>query len=462
MKPARILSTLIVAAVAFAMPLSAGATLEKTGAWPDHEKKVDLEFDGKPSEGLKKLAKEADWSLVVSNAVAVDGSGGDVHVDVEDQPADAVLEALFVGRDVVAYRNGTLITITPSVGGSVPSAGLVPTPPIVPPPPPLPSPPSVGDTRADTSTNPVPPPIPSVRGEDRSVFGSNLVIHKGEIVHNVTVTGGSLKVEGTVTGDLVVAGGPAKVMSGGRVVGNATVFGGSLKIENNGRVDGDVSVAGGVLKRDDGAIVGGRIHHESDDAKVNVTAGDHGAPAEENDDATSSTRSRLSRAVHDFGQSLTKMALLFVLGCVLLALLAPRMERVRVEIASRPMRSFALGVVGTLVGSIGAIILLAVLCVTVIGIPVAILGVLAAILVLYGGIASALTTFGAAVAGHRTQNPYIHLLVGCAAFLVLSSIPSVGGIVTFVVTMIAVGALLTTRAGGLIERSRRPPSTGLV
>jgi cytoskeletal protein CcmA (bactofilin family) len=294
------------------------------------------------------------------------------------------------------------------------------------------------------------------------VFGGSLVIHEGEIVHTVTVTGGSLKVEGTVTGDLVVAGGSAKVVTGGRVIGNATVFGGSLKIEKDGRIDGDVGIVGGALKREDGAIIGGRIVDEDDDADVEVRAGAHDTSAEVNEDGASSGRSRLSQAAQAFGQSLTKMALLFVLGCVLLALVASPMEKVRVEIASRPMRSFALGLVGTLVGSIGAIILLTILCVTVIGIPVAVLAVVFAAMALYGAVASALTTFGAAVAGHKTQNPYIHLLVGCAAFLVVSSLPWVGVAVTFVVTMIAIGALITTRVGGLLTRGRRPPSTGLV
>ena len=56
------------------------------------------------------------------------------------------------------------------------------------------------------------------RAGDRYV---DKVLHGGkdEIVHTVTVTGGSAKIYGTVTGDLVVAGGSARVESGGRVVG---------------------------------------------------------------------------------------------------------------------------------------------------------------------------------------------------------------------------------------------------
>jgi hypothetical protein len=463
MKPVRFLSLLGVAAIAFALPFTAGATVKKEGSWPVVEKKVDLEFDGRPSDGLKKLAKGAGWSLVVANGVAVDANGNDVHVDVDDQPADAVLEALFVGHDVVAYRNGTLVTVTPApphvpAPAAAPEAPAPPVPPVAPVPVP-PAPPAVPPPAEVKPASA--PPAPAVRGEDRSVFGGSLVIAKDEVVHTVTVAGGSLKVEGTVTGDLVVAGGSAKILSGGYVAGNATVFGGTLKVEKNGRVDGDVGVAGGVLKREEGAIIKGRIVDEHHKGDVKIVAGEDGTKtqviAHEG-----SKRSRFSEAVHEFGQSMTRMALLFVLGCVLLSLVAPPMEKLRVEIASRPMRSFAIGLVGSLVGSIAGTILLVILCVTVIGIPVALAGVLLAILAVYGAIASVLTTAGAAVIGHRTPNPYLHLLFGCAAFLVLSSIPWIGGLVTFAVAMTAIGALVTTRAGGLLDRIRRTAPSGLV
>lgn len=449
MKPARLLSFLGVSVLAFAIPFSAGAAVKKEGAWPDIDKKVDFEFDGTPSEGLKTLAKKAGWSLVIANGVAVDGTGGNVHVDVDDQPADAVLEALFVGQEVVAYRNGTLITVTPAeTAASAPAAGLSPLPPVPAVEPPLP--------RAVPAA-----PVPTMRGEDRNVIGGSLVIKKDEIVHTVTVAGGSLNVEGTITGDVVIAGGSAKILGGGRVVGNATVFGGSLKVERDGRIDGDIGIVGGTLKREEGAVIGGRVVDENHKGHIHVTAGDRGTKTEVAPDEAPA-RSRIFQVIQEVGQSMTRMALLFVLGCVLLALLAPRMERLRVEIASRPMRSFALGVVGAVVGSIAAAILIVLLCITVVGIPVALVGILLSILAVYGAIASVLTTVGAALFGHRTANPYLHLLFGCALFLVLSFIPWIGGIATFALTMTAVGALIVTRVGGLLDLRRTTPPSGVL
>jgi hypothetical protein len=436
------LTRILAAALAFsaltAIPLTAGATVKKEGDWPGHDKKVTFEFDGKPSEGLKELASEAGWSLVVSKGIQVGES--DVHIAVEDQPADAVLEALFAEGNVVAKRSGTLVTIRPA--GAADATAQQP--------PPVPTPP---EPQAAPSV-PSPPPVPTIRGEDRNVMGASLTIGKSEIVHTVTVTGGSAKIEGTVTGDLIVTGGSATVEEGARVVGNVTVFGGSIRVESGGRVDGDVGVVGGALKREDGAIIGGNV--------VDKSAGDHGKIKIKAKDGTVSSsvekedgphgRNRLAEKVHSFGQSMTKMALLFVLGCVFLALATGRMEKLRVEAAARPMRSFALGIATAILATF---VFIAV-CLTIVGIPFAVLALLAAILATYVAIAAVLTTFGAAVIGHKTQNPYAHLLFGCAAFLIIGAIPYIGGIATFAVTMIAIGTLYATRIGGLMAKKPGP------
>jgi hypothetical protein len=127
------------------------------------------------------------------------------------------------------------------------------------------------------------------------------------------------------------------------------------------------------------------------------------------------------------------------------------------------MRSFALGLIGSVVGGIAAIVAIVILCITVVGIPIAVLGILTAVFAVYGAIAAVLTTIGAAVIGHKTKNEYLHLLFGCGAFLLVSSLPFVGGLATFAVTMIAIGTLLSTKAAGFLDKKRAvPPPMGLV
>jgi predicted membrane protein len=313
----------------------------------------------------------------------------------------------------------------------------------------------------DVATSPTPPaplavpPVPTVRGEDRNIVGSSLVVGKDEIVHTVTVTGGAAKIYGTVTGDLVVAGGSAKIEPGGRVVGNATVFGGSLKVESGARVDGDVGIVGGVLKREEGAIVGGKVVDSSSGhaGATKVTVHDGEVSTEVETKKRTSGRSRLTEAVSSFGHSVSNMSLLFVFGCVLLALATRKMETLRVEVAARPMKSFAMGIVGAFCG----LIAITAMCITVVGIPFALLAALLAVFSVYASIAAVLTTFGAAVAGHKWKNPYVHLLVGCVAFLVVGLIPFVGGLATLVLVMISIGALVSTRLAGVVKRRTPKP-----
>ena len=304
------------------------------------------------------------------------------------------------------------------------------------------------------------PPVPTVRGEDRNVFGSSLVIGKDEIVHTVSVTGGSAKIYGTVTGDLVVAGGSARIEDGARVVGNATVFGGSLKVVSGARVDGDVGIVGGALQREEGAIIGGKVVDSGSGKHGNVKVSMHDGEVStevEGSRKRESGRSRLSEAAHSFGQSVTNMSLLFVFGCVLLALGTRRMETLRVEAAARPMKAFAMGIVG----SICALVAVVAMCITVVGIPFAILVVLLGVLSVYASIAAVLTTVGAAVTGHKSTNPYVHLLAGCVLFLLAGLVPYIGGVVTAAVILIAIGTLVTTRLAGLVDgRPRR--TNGLV
>lgn len=436
---ARFGSIAAVTALLVAVPFGAGAAVKKEGTWPaaEAEKKVSFEFDGKPSAGLKKLAHEAGWSLVLSKGVA-DGET-DVHIDVADQPADVVLEALFAQANVVAKRTGTLVTIVDDEATKTAAPAPAPT--------------------VDAAVTPdvpaaalVAPPIPTVRGEDREALGGLVKVEPNEVVHTVTVTGGSAEVRGTVTGDLVLVGGKAVVKKGGRVIGNAQTMGGKLVLEDGARIDGDVEMVGGKLERATGASIGGKVSGSGfghDDMHESVDEDDRDALAK----GTSTSKSGgLAEAGHAIAARISKLSLLFVLGCVLLALMGGRMDSLRVEVAARPMKSFALGILA----SMGAIVTAIVLSITIIGIPLVVFGVLVGVIAFYGAVAAILTTVGAALAGHRTSNVYVHLLLGCAILFVIGAIPYLGGLVSFVLAMMSIGVLVTTRGGGLLDKRTRP------
>src|SRR5580692_9139293 len=345
---------------------TARADVRLEGAWPDADKIVSLDVDHTPrAEAVKSLAQAAGWSIVVASNPAEEKDLVDIHV--KDQPATKILSLLLSSGHFVARRDGNLVLLqTEDASAAQAAPHAIPPIPPLPPIPPIVAPPA--------PPAPPAPAVPAKRGEDRTVTGGRLEIKRGEVVHDVSVFGGSVDVYGTVTGDLAVMGGRAEVHDGAHIVGSATTVGGSLRIRDGARVDGDVGVVGGSLKRDDKAQVGGAI--------VQGTASDD----DDEDHAGSGHRKAsggvVSRFVRELGQAFSHAAILFVFGTIVLALGSKRIESLRVEVASRPMRAFALGVVGL----IAAIALVTALCVTIVGIPVAIVGVLAGAVATYVGV----------------------------------------------------------------------------
>ena len=122
------------------------------------------------------------------------------------------------------------------------------------------------------------------------------------------------------------------------------------------------------------------------------------------------------------------------------------MMTLRAEVAARPMRSIALG----FVGSFASVVILVALCVTIIGIPIAIVALLVAILAVLGAMTAVLGVAGEALLRHKTENPYVHLAVGCALFVAVSWIPWIGAVVGGALVLAAIGVLVATRFAGLL------------
>lgn len=436
------LLVMLCALAAVTCPTAARAELVQAGTWPEASPKVSLDaVRVSRSEALARLAKAANLSLMYRGP---EGEPIDLHV--KRLPADQVLGALFADGRYRAERSGDLISIsvieTPSAApdagaaASAATSGGAPAAPVTPTPlaPSAAATPALGPTTPALSASPAGANSDGQRGEDRMVAGSSVIISRHELVRDLTVVGGNVDIRGIVTGDLAVMGGSATLRSGAQVEGDVEVVGGKLKLEDDAVVRGDVAVTGGRLDRGSGSTILGELQtSEPADSKPGVSSGEE----------------RVMSLMERVGSALTSSALLFAFGVVLIALATSRMFVLTKEVTLRPMRSFALGIVGWLAASL----IFIVLCVTLIGIPLALLGVLVIVFFSYAGICAVLTTVGSAMIQHRTKNPYAHLALGCAVFLVLGAVPWLGGFVTFTVVTIGFGAVIAGRQAVLSTKA---------
>ncbi len=452
-----------VVAASLMTAVAADARVTREGVWPDADKPVTLDLDGTPRrDALRKLADAAGWSLVVH---APPGDAVDIHVKA--QPASKVMEILLDDGDYTVKRDGTLLSVerTSPAGVAAPaSASSRPAPPppvlpaaaVAPPPPPAPpAPPVPADSLGSkdvkiqlgypTSTI----DEPHKRGSDKTVMGGDVTVAKGETVRDLTVFGGNVDIQGQVSGDLTVFGGTAHVHEGAGVHGDATVFGGQLELDKGASVEGDVTCVGGEVKRDPDSSVGGEVNvkggHDTGNTDVDDEEVGHAAALARHLHRDAHV-SFLRHAGESFLDSVRLAAVLFVIGTVLLALAGRRMDQLRSEVALRPMRSIAMGLLGTFLSTV----ILIALCVTVIGAPVALVVAIVGGFMVLGAMCAVLSVVGEALLRHKTENPYVHLAVGCGLFVALSAIPYVGGLVVAGVVLAGVGVLVGRRGAGFL------------
>ena len=459
---------LLLVAVLLALLVSplAYARVRHDGQWPAQEKPVSLKLAHTPrAEAVRQLARAAGWSVIVHAP-----PGDPVDVDVTDVAPSKILDMLLSDRNYVAERDGSIMSImlddasapaTP-ISSATTTAALAPPTPSAPPAPPADAvDPSAqvaasGGAPSAAQTTPIARVAPANRGKDRNLTGENLRIGKDEVVQDVVVFGGNVDVFGTVTGDISVTGGNLRVHETGWIIGDAAVIGGNFTIDGASEIDGDVSVIGGNLKRSDGCKIGGDVETRGSEGHGGGGGGAGGAGGAGGHGGGHGSPGHLNGVLGGIGGAITRGAMLFVFGAVLLALAAKKMETLRVEVASRPMRSFAMGVVGIL----GAVVLFIAFCVTIIGIPIALIGLFLGVIGGYAGVCAVLTVVGQALLKHKTESPYVHLAVGCALFMFVGAIPFVGTLVTVAIALVGIGVLVATRAAGLLPKKNGAPNSG--
>jgi cytoskeletal protein CcmA (bactofilin family) len=271
------------------------------------------------------------------------------------------------------------------------------------------------------------------------LLGDTCVLRSGHTLKgDLLIFGGSatLESESTVTGNIVLMGGSLEAH--GMIDGDIVSTGGFVHLYDGANVKGDIVRVGGNVVQDSGAIVQGDIITSTSPGNVVTDL-----------DLENAISQNVFRPVGNFFRS-TFSALAFAIIAIIVALIAPKgNERLAKTISSRFALSLGMGTLGMLVIALGSIIL----SVTIIGIPIAVLVLLAFTVALFfgwfglgleiGNLVAKLfkTTWSTPIAiGIGT----LVLSLGCAA---IGWVPCLGQLVVFVAVMVGFGAVVLTRFG---------------
>ena len=264
----------------------------------------------------------------------------------------------------------------------------------------------------------------------------------------------------TIEGDVVAISGDVHVY--GHVKGSVQALGGDVYLASTARVDGDVAAVRGELHEDPGAYVGGQ--------RVTALAQPHGRVGHRAIvDAVNHLEGRRWMHMWGFANSLVWLLVMLGLTWLILRIAEARTGEAIGLLRRETAASLGIGLLTwvLVVPSLVALCLVvAILCITIIGIPVALAalfayGVLLVVLVLWGFVV------GAAWLGRQIDHSQTgagsllrHALIGTLVVIGMRSIGHLFGVVPFlgflggflrVVSWIVSGIIITLGAGSLLR-----------
>ncbi|GMU05806.1 polymer-forming cytoskeletal protein [Corallococcus caeni] len=491
--PRLLLPTLLLGAP---MALAEGAPAPSAPAAAAPVRTIDVSFRGSLRDALKTIAEKGGLNLVVTGDLDVPS-----EVRLRGISAEQALRTVARAYSLHLEQDGSIFTLRPLTAkekesGAGPTATLPtpPVPPVIAATPPAPPAPAVDpnatpeelaqareearqareDAReearqareeamqaakeeAEAAKERVREELRNFRdsfkhkkgkrgARDVVARGQTLEVKEGEAVESAVVYGGNLIVKGTVEDDAVAFGGNLEIH--GHVEGDAHAFGGNVILGPDAQVEGDVSAFGGQVQKADGARVEGSLESFGGAGLGRMVAGEikrgmqdvqnHNGPSEDSDDDGD----------HDSGGGLAsfilQFALLFGLGFLGQMFFPARMKELGDEIRANPRRNAFVGFVGAL----ALIPLTVVLCVTLVGIPVAFALLVASMLgtaLGYAAIASELGTRLPVLRGRKTQA--VVLALGLGLILLVSHIPVLGFLLNLFLIPLAFGSVIRTRFG---------------
>jgi cytoskeletal protein CcmA (bactofilin family) len=449
---------LLLPAVLLSAPLSlaqAPAPAPQAEASAPQQNTVSLQYRGSLRDVLQKIAEAGGLNVVVLGTL---DTPAEVHL--KNVSARQALRTVAKAYSLKVQEDEGIFTIQAAgteapagAAATAPEPAIAPMPGMPPMPPMPPLPPDVVEGLMDDEEvkERMRERVGKVRSAGRGsrdvvARGRSLEVKEGETVDKAVVYGGNLQVNGHVEDDAVVFGGNLHV--NGHVEGDAHAFGGNVLLGPDAVVEGDVSSFGGAVLKEDGAKVEGSTESFGGANIGKMVAGELKESLKEaRNQARQDARERDEEDEHEgggFAGFLMKFAVLFGLGFAGQMFFPARMKELGAEIKRQPVLN---GVVGFL-GAMALIPLAIVLCVTIIGIPVAVALMLAAPVAAALGFSAVAGELGLRVPvlrGRKTQA--MVLALGLFILLIVGHIPVLGVLVMIAATLMGFGAVIRTRFG---------------
>lgn len=289
--------------------------------------------------------------------------------------------------------------------------------------------------------------------DDLMLAGGTIIID-GPVGDDVRVAGGTISINSNVSKDILAAGGTVTIS------GNAgrDVFVGAGNIELNGRIGGNLTasgdsvVLGGVVQgnanitatklelKPGAEIKGDLIYTSSSKAVIPNDAIVHGSirqivPKEPEKKTAEAT---LKDDVYSFLK-------FFIVGALIVFFAPTKSGKISDAIVSSPLKSSLLGLALLFTAPFAAILLL----VTIIGIPLAIIGIMVYILAIYvsgvfvGFAIGRMALERAQTYRNESLSMLLALFIGLVLLTIFQQLPVVGGLIGFLTIILGLGAMFS-------------------
>jgi hypothetical protein len=287
---------------------------------------------------------------------------------------------------------------------------------------------------------------------DQVVFGGVFTLQDGEILNgNLAVLGGSATLEegSRVNGSVAIMGGSVDIY--GEVNGSINVIGGAVFLGDTAHVRGDILTVGGNVTRQPGAQVDGssrRSDPEDFQLPPQITRPGQFLPNFGID----------LRPIGNFLWFIFRTLALSALAVLVALFLAAPTQRVAQTIVAQPVISGAMGFLTLIITP--ALLLL--LTITIILIPLSLLGFMALVVALLFGWIAVGVEVGNRLATlfQTTWTTPVSAGLGTLVLTVVASavgaIPCVGWVLPFIVAMIGLGGVIMSRFGTRVYLGQPP------